>query len=89
MSICDKQGNRLCEDIGKEHNRPEIVRGDICAVSCWTLVPKEKIRWGYTLKRATLGEDGSPVLEFTNGLRLPGFKLVGTDGAWSKVRSLV
>lgn len=53
-------------------------------------VPKEKIRWGYTLKRATLGEDRSPVLEFTNGLRLFGFKLVvGTDGAWSKVRSLV
>lgn len=54
------------------------------------LCPEGEDPWGYTLKRATLGEDRSPVLEFTNGLRLFGFKLVvGTDGAWSKVRSLV
>jgi len=88
MSFCDKEGKKLLE-LGQERDLPEIDRRELRRLLLDS-IPKEKIQWGHVLKSATLGENGSPVLEFTNSFKASGFKLVvGTDGAWSKVRSLV
>ncbi|KAI8627848.1 hypothetical protein F5Y19DRAFT_157018 [Xylariaceae sp. FL1651] len=88
LSFCDKEGKKLVE-LGQERDLPEIDRRELRHLLLES-VPKEKIHWGHALKSATLGENGSPVLEFTNGFKCSGFKLVvGADGAWSKLRSLV
>ena len=89
MAFCDRTGDRVVDDLGQERDLPEIDRADLRSILL-DAVPAEKIRWGHALKRAALGADGAPVLEFGNGQTLSGFRLVvGTDGAWSKVRSLV
>jgi 2-polyprenyl-6-methoxyphenol hydroxylase-like FAD-dependent oxidoreductase len=69
--------------------RPEIDRLALRKILL-NSIPKHKICWNSSLKRVTSGEDGAPVLEFTDGRIATGFSLiVGADGAWSKVRPLV
>jgi len=88
FAIADKFGRRLLE-FGQGRDAPEIDRSELRQILLDS-IPKDKIKWGHTLKSVTVGEDGRPVLQFTNGVVLSGFKLViGADGAWSKVRPMV
>jgi len=88
FALADKSGKRLLRT-GQGRDAPEIDRRELRQILL-NAIPKEKIQWGHTLEKAVLGEDGRPVLHFANGVVATGFKLVvGADGAWSKVRSLV
>ena len=88
FTLTDKLGKRLLQ-IGQGRDAPEIDRGDLRQILL-EVIPKDKIKWGHDLKKATIGEDNRPVLQFANGAVLSGFKLVvGADGAWSKVRPVV
>ena len=88
FAIADKLGNRLVE-IGQGRDAPEIDRSELRQLLL-NSIPKDRIKWGYALSSVAIDEDDRPVLHFANGVVLSGFKLVvGADGAWSKVRSLV
>lgn len=88
FTIADKTGERLLE-LGQGRDAPEIDRTELRRILLDS-IPRDKIKWGHALKSATTGSAQSPVLHFANGVVLSGFKLVvGADGAWSKVRSLV
>lgn len=88
FSIHDTQGVEQLK-VGEGRDAPEIDRRQLRDVLL-SSVPPEKIRWGHTLASTEFGSDGKPVLIFENGDIVSGFQLVvGTDGAWSKVRSLV
>lgn len=86
-----KQWLRLGEerDGGSEGGRPEIDRMALRQILL-NSIPKDKVQWGFSLKSVTRGKNDKPVLEFANGLTAFGFDLVvGTDGAWSKLRPSV
>lgn len=88
VTIADKHGKKLFQ-MGQGRDAPEIDRKDLRKILL-DAVPVEKINWGHTLKSVTIGEEKKPVLHFDNGVVVSGFKLVvGADGAWSKVRSVV
>jgi 2-polyprenyl-6-methoxyphenol hydroxylase-like FAD-dependent oxidoreductase len=88
FSIADKLGNRLIE-LGQGRDAPEIDRTELRQLLL-NAIPEDKIRWGHTLKSVVVGDDNRPVLHFANGVVLSGLTLVvGADGVWSKVRSLV
>lgn len=88
FAIADKLGNRLFE-FGQGADAPEIDRSDLCQILL-DAIPKHKIKWGHALTSVTAGEDNRPVCQFANGVVRSGFSLVvGTDGAWSKVRPMV
>lgn len=88
FSIRDTHGVEQLK-VGEGRDAPEIDRRQLRDILLAS-VPPEKIRWGHTLASTDFGSDGKPVLKFENGIKVSGFQLViGTDGAWSKVRSLV
>ena len=88
FALADKLGKRLLQ-LGQGRDATEIDRSDLRQILL-DAIPKDKIKWGHALASVTLGEDKRPVLHFANGAVLSGFKLVvGTDGAWSKVRPMV
>lgn len=93
FTVYDKFGKRHLDVKSNggvdEAGRPEIDRKTLRQILLDS-VPQEKIRWGSTLKAVKMHQAGSPSLEFTSGAIAEGFKLVvGTDGARSKVRSMV
>ena len=72
----------------KTGGRPEIDRKTLRDILLQS-IPQEKVRWNLKLLSVEFDE-GSPVLSFTNGTIAKGFSVVvGTDGAWSKVRNAV
>ncbi|KAI6912620.1 hypothetical protein D0869_04228 [Hortaea werneckii] len=77
----------LNEDGGA--NRPEIDRKALRSMLLDS-IPPERICWGckvYAVKRRA---DSLCTIEFSDGRVWSGFRLVvGADGAWSKVRSLI
>jgi 2-polyprenyl-6-methoxyphenol hydroxylase-like FAD-dependent oxidoreductase len=88
FTVADKLGKRFLE-IGQGRDAPEIDRSQLRQILLDS-IPKDKIKWGHTLKSVTIGDDSRPVLQFGNGEVVSGFKLVvGADGGWSKVRSMV
>jgi len=88
VTIADKLGKRLLQ-LGQGRDAPEIDRIKLRQILL-DAIPKQKIKWGHALASTTVGEDNRPVLQFSNGVVLSGFKLVvGADGAWSKVRPMV
>jgi 2-polyprenyl-6-methoxyphenol hydroxylase-like FAD-dependent oxidoreductase len=88
FAIADKTGEPVIE-IGQGRDAPEVDRAELRRILLGS-VPKHKIKWGHVLKAVTVGDGNKPVLRFTNHVVLSGFKLVvGCDGAWSKVRSVV
>ncbi len=88
FALENKLGERLIQ-MGEGRDAPEIDRSELRQILLGA-IPKNKIKWGHSLIRATAGQDNSPVLHFANGAVLSGFKLVvGADGAWSKVRPMV
>jgi 2-polyprenyl-6-methoxyphenol hydroxylase-like FAD-dependent oxidoreductase len=88
FTLADKHGAKHLQ-IGEGRDAPEIDRVELRKILLAS-IPKDKIKWGHTLASAKLGADGKPVLHFANGVVVSGFKLtVGTDGGWSKLRSMV
>jgi 2-polyprenyl-6-methoxyphenol hydroxylase-like FAD-dependent oxidoreductase len=88
FSVADEHGKRLLE-LGQGRDAPEIDRSELRQILL-DAIPESKIKWGHALRSVTAGEDSRPVLQFANGVVLSGFKLVvGADGAWSKLRSMV
>lgn len=69
--------------------KPEIDRSRLRQILLASL-PKETINWGRKLCEVQLTVDGKSTLLFANGSEAGPFDLVvGGDGAWSRVRSLV
>ncbi|KAK2604250.1 hypothetical protein N8I77_007194 [Diaporthe amygdali] len=88
FALADKHGKRVFE-IGQGHDAPEIDRRELRQILLDS-IPPGKIKWGHSLRGVEFGDDKELILEFANGTRLSGFELiVGTDGAWSKVRPAV
>lgn len=88
MSLADKHGKKVFE-MGQGRDDPEIDRAELRQILL-DAVPKDKIKWGHVLQSVAVGEDKRPVIGFSNGTEISSFKLVvGADGAWSKVRSVV
>jgi len=88
FALADKLGKRLVQ-LGQGRDAPEIDRSDLRQILL-DAIPKDKIKWGHSLRSVTVGENNRPVLRFANGVMRTRFKLVvGADGAWSKVRPMV
>lgn len=86
--VWDHLGNKPFE-WGRGKDQPEIDRFQI-KKALLSAIPDEKILWKIGVVEASRGKDGAIVLHLTDGSTATGFKLVvGADGTWSKVRSLV
>lgn len=87
--ILDKNANLLHEDLDRGMgNRPEVDRGDLRQMLINSL-PENMIHWGHKVERIIPLENGRHEIYFTNGQKVISDFLIGSDGAWSKVRSLV
>ena len=72
-----------------ESTRPEVDRTQLRSTLLES-IPQDTIRWGHKIKQAIQAADGTYTLLFENQPEAAGFDIViGCDGAWSKVRSLV
>jgi 2-polyprenyl-6-methoxyphenol hydroxylase-like FAD-dependent oxidoreductase len=87
--ILDKNGTVLQEETDKGNGkRPEIHRGELRRILLESL-PAGAVKWGHkVVSVAALGK-GKHQVTFTNGNSATADLLVGADGAWSKVRSLL
>ena len=76
-------------DFEDQTDKPEIDRKDLRNLLLNTL-PTEKVRWNSRVQEVHKETNGSMSVVFADGTVENGFQLVvGADGAWSKVRSLV
>jgi len=87
--VLDTQGVVLAEvpDDGSME-KPEALRGDIRRILLDSL-PAETVQWGKKLVSATSLGEGQHELHFGDGSTLTTKVLVGAEGTWSKVRTLV
>lgn len=69
-------------------DRPEVLRGDLRRILLDSL-PDGVIQWGKKLDTVQALGDGRHALTFTDGITAETTLLVGADGAWSRIRSLV
>jgi 2-polyprenyl-6-methoxyphenol hydroxylase-like FAD-dependent oxidoreductase len=85
----DMHGNVLMDnpDDGTG-GRPEVQRGELRRILLDSL-PPGTVLWGHKLRTAEPLGRGRHFLSFENGSTAVADLLVGADGAWSKVRSLV
>lgn len=94
MTLMDFQGKFRASFGGDDDDgdRPEIDRRQLRQLLLNSL-PTDRIRWGKILDAVDQKENGGArdwTLKFRDGSTESGFRLiVGADGAWSKVRSLV
>lgn len=92
QKVLDKDGNILHTDEGELSNRPEIARHALIKLLNSHL-PAESIQWGHKLLSAASSTTASGAKEIELDFGPHGkqtFDLViGADGAWSKIRSLL
>jgi 2-polyprenyl-6-methoxyphenol hydroxylase-like FAD-dependent oxidoreductase len=87
--IIDKEGKILFEKVSDGiGTRPEVDRGELRNILIESL-PSGTIRWDHKIKTATRLPTGLYELTFTNGEIITTDKLIGAEGAWSKVRAQV
>ncbi|TGJ98354.1 FAD-dependent monooxygenase [Leptospira langatensis] len=87
--LLDKEGNILLDEPDDGTGaRPEVLRGDLRRILINSL-PSDTIQWGHKIQEAYSIGEGRHVLIFANGSSVTTDLLVGADGAWSRVRSLV
>ncbi|GLD96071.1 hypothetical protein PINS_up004749 [Pythium insidiosum] len=68
---------------------PEIDRADLCRLLTEALDDDDTIAWGHKLQSVTQDEANAYQLTFTNGATASADLVIGADGAWSRVRTLV
>ncbi|MCP1845008.1 2-polyprenyl-6-methoxyphenol hydroxylase-like FAD-dependent oxidoreductase [Bradyrhizobium sp. USDA 4524] len=85
----DTQGNVLLHhpDDGTG-GRPEVPRGELRRILLNSL-PEGTVHWGSKVTAATPLGGGRHLLSFADGATVTTDLLVGADGAWSRVRSLL
>lgn len=92
FTVCNKDLKRFIHLPGTKESssrgRPEIDRIQLRQILIDSL-PKLMVKWSHKLQDVTLDSGGRPSLYFDHGVET-GFDLVvGGDGAWSKVRSVL
>lgn len=87
--VLDQLGNVLADlpDDGSMKS-PEALRGDIRRILLESL-PPGTVQWGKKLRSATPLGRGRHELSFADGTAAVSTVLVGADGTWSKVRTLL
>ena len=87
--VLDKDANVLFDhpDDGTG-GRPEVPRGELRRILLESL-PAGTVRWGHKVSAARSLGGGRHEVSFANGATIETELLVGADGAWSKVRSLL
>ncbi|KAK4699386.1 hypothetical protein P7C70_g6877, partial [Phenoliferia sp. Uapishka_3] len=90
IRVVDRLGTTLfeLEGWGPTSSRPEIDRTMLRKILLDS-IPSEFVRWGHQLTSVTPLEDGKHRLVFSGGTEVISDLVVGAEGAWSKVRSLV
>ncbi|MEG3087063.1 FAD-dependent oxidoreductase [Sphingomonas sp. PB4P5] len=87
--VVDQDGAILLDRPGDPgSSRPEVDRGDLRQLLI-TSLPGDAIRWGHKLDSLRATGAGRHCLGFANGTQVTVGLLIGADGAWSKVRSLL
>ncbi|WP_184360620.1 NAD(P)/FAD-dependent oxidoreductase [Rhizobium sp. BK602] len=87
--IYDKDGTLLfADDDAGDSERPEVDRTALRQILLASL-PKEIICWNHSLREVLPRDDGTYDLVFENATIGPFDLVIGADGSWSKVRSLV
>jgi 2-polyprenyl-6-methoxyphenol hydroxylase-like FAD-dependent oxidoreductase len=87
--VVDKAGNVLLYEPDKGNGgRPEVHRGDLRRILLESL-PAGTVRWGHKITAVSPLGGGRHLLAFADGSKVTTALLVGADGAWSRVRSLL
>lgn len=91
MRISDKDGNIFCSPTDEEENRPEISRSALSQLLISKL-PEKTIKWGHKLRSASSStRDGHTeiALDFGTHEKQTFDLVIGADGAWSRLRTLL
>jgi len=89
VRVLDRHGTvHVDEPDEPERGRPEVERGRLRQILLDSL-PAGTIRWGSGVTAARRRPDGRPEITLTGGATVAADLLVGADGAWSRVRSLL
>jgi 2-polyprenyl-6-methoxyphenol hydroxylase-like FAD-dependent oxidoreductase len=87
--VLDKHGAVLLDEPDDgTRGRPEVPRGELRRILLESL-PEGTVQWGKKLAGVVALGEGRHQLTFTDGELVTTDLLVGADGAWSKVRSLL
>ena len=87
--VLDSQGRVLFEEADDgTGGRPEVLRGDLRRILLESL-PAGTVQWNRRLESVVSLGDGVHELRFAGGTCVQADLLVGADGAWSKVRTLL